>query len=128
MTDTRAEKLLGDLGIAYEREPEWITEGRKADFYCATRPRFWCEVKTLGELEDQRIRGEALAELNNRIAGVPVRGQAIAYLDGRLEPSDAKTIARLAKRAAARFSAGWCIPGWRAMGRRCSRDYRSMST
>ena len=109
MTDKRAEKLLDGLGIAYEREPDWITQGRKADFYCSTRPRFWCEVKTLGKLEDQHTLADALTELDRRaagMAGTPVRGQAIAYIDGRLTPGEAKTVMRLAKRAAARFAAG----------------------
>jgi hypothetical protein len=106
VTDKRAEKLLDGLGIAYEREPDWIRRGRKADFYCSTRPRFWCEVKTLGKLEDQQILADALAELDRRAEGAPVRGQAIAYIDGRLTPGEAKIVMRLAKRAAARFADG----------------------
>jgi hypothetical protein len=104
VTDTRAVKLLDKLGIEYEREPDWITEGRKPDFYCSTRPKFWCEVKTLGELEDQRILGDALNELNNRASGIALPGQGIAHVSGRLSHQDAKVVMRLVKRAVARLA------------------------
>jgi hypothetical protein len=54
VTNTRAEALLNKQGIRCEREPSWIEKGQKPDFFCCGRPKFWCEVKTLGRLPDSR--------------------------------------------------------------------------
>ena len=80
MTDARATALFAKLGIMREREPDWITEGRKADFYCSGHQPFWCEVKTLERLPDSQMVGEALADLGARARAITLPGRGIAYI------------------------------------------------
>jgi hypothetical protein len=104
MTDRGAEELFEKLGIKFEREPEWIKEGQKPDFYCSGRQDFWCEVKTLGVLGDSRHLGEALDELNKRASKIALSGQGFAYVNDNLGHRTAKMVMNLAGRALKRFA------------------------
>jgi hypothetical protein len=103
VSDARAEELLKKLGIKYEREPEWIKEGRKPDFYCSEPTGFWCEVKTLERSEDSKQLHDALAELNSRTSELPLTGMGIAYVAKPLSKRDAKVVVQLLKRGLRRF-------------------------
>jgi hypothetical protein len=103
VTNARAEALLDKQGIRYEREPDWIKKGQKPDFYCRGRTKFWCEVKTLGQLPDSKDQNRALAELRNRTSGISSPGYGIGYISSALSHRDAKTVTHLVRRAARRF-------------------------
>lgn len=106
MTNDRAAARFSPAGITYEREPDWIEEGRKADFYCSGAAEFWCEVKTLEPLEDTKQLGKALAKLEQRATNISLPGQAVAYVKGNLSDRDAKTVVALLKRGLRRFAEG----------------------
>jgi hypothetical protein len=103
VTDARAKQLFEKLGIACEREPDWIAVGQKPDFYCVGRQTFWCEVKTLERTEDTKQLGRALAQLRARVSTVSGTGQGIAYIGNRLSHRHAKVVTHLVKRAVNRF-------------------------
>ena len=103
MSETRAEQLLKKLGIKYEREPAWIKEGRKPDFYCSEPAQFWCEVKTLERPEDFKRLGEALEELRKRTSRLSGCGMGIAHVGEIMSNRDAKLAVQLLKRALKRF-------------------------
>jgi hypothetical protein len=105
VTNARAEALLDKRGIRYEREPNWITQGQKPDFYCKGPSNFWCEVKTLVRLPDDEERNRALTQLRNRTAGISSSGYGIAYIRSALSPRDAKATSNLLKRAVPRLEA-----------------------
>ena len=104
MTNERAANRLAAAGITYECEPDWIEEGRKADFYCTGATEFWCEVKTLEPLEDFKQLGNALAKLRQRTANISLPGQGMAYLKDNLSDRDAKFVVALLKRGLSRFA------------------------
>jgi hypothetical protein len=106
VTDARATALFAKLGIICEREPDWIAEGRKADFYCSGHQPFWCEVKTLERLSDSQIVGEALADLSARARAITLPGRGIAFIGAAFNHRDAKTVMHLARRAITRFQDG----------------------
>jgi hypothetical protein len=103
VTNARAEALLDKQGIRYEREPIWIKNGQKPDFYCHGRPNFWCEVKTLEPLPDSKELEAALAVLRNRTSNVSEPGFGIAYIGHEFDHRGAKAVAHLVKRAVRRF-------------------------
>jgi hypothetical protein len=103
VTNKRAEALLDNQGIRYEREPDWIKKGQKPDFYCHGRSNFWCEVKTLGRLPTDQDVHRALPELKNRTSGISSPGYGIAYIRTALSPRDAKAVSNLVRRAVSRF-------------------------
>jgi hypothetical protein len=106
VTNERATTRLATAGIAYESEPDWIEEGRRADFYCSGAAEFWCEVKTLEPLEDTKQLGKALAKLRQRTASISLPGQGVAYLKGNLSDRDAKIVVALLDRGLRRFAEG----------------------
>jgi hypothetical protein len=104
VTNRRAENRFAAAGINYECEPDWIKEGRKADFYCSGAAEFWCEVKTLEPLEDFKQLGNALAKLRQRTANISLSGQGMAFLKDGLSDRDAKFVVALLKRGLSRFA------------------------
>ena len=106
MTNERATARFLSAGVTYECEPDWIEEGRKADFHCSGAAEFWCEVKTLEPLEDTKQLEKALAKLEQRTANILLPGLAVAYVKGSLSDRDAKTVVALLKRGLRRFAEG----------------------
>ena len=104
MTNNRATTRFAAAGITYECEPDWIEQGRKADFYCSGAAGFWCEVKTLEPLRDFRQLGNALAKLRQRTANISLPGQGMAYLKDSLSDRDARFVVALLKRGLSRFA------------------------
>jgi hypothetical protein len=104
MTDKRDEELFRKLGIIFEHEPGWITEGQKPDFYCSGPMDFWCEVKTLEVLADSEQLSDALDELNRRAVKISMQGEGFAYVNGSLSHRNAKAVMNLAARALKRFA------------------------
>jgi hypothetical protein len=104
VTNERATTRFAAAGISYECEPDWIEEGRKADFFCSGTTDFWCEVKTLEPLEGTKQLGKALAKLEQRTANILLPGKAVAYVKGNLSDRDAKTVVALLKRGLRRFA------------------------
>jgi hypothetical protein len=92
VTNARAEALLDQQAIEYEREPSWIEKGQKPDFYCHGHPNFWCEVKTLERLPDSKELEAALAELRSRTSNIPQPGFGIAYIDSGFDHREAKAV------------------------------------
>lgn len=106
MTNKRAESILQRAGFGCEPEPDWISEGRKPDFFCQGPNDIWVEVKTLGESQEFELQGDAHVELRRRAVGVREGGRAQAWVTGRLHQRDAKVVMQLAERALRRFREG----------------------
>ena len=64
--------------ILFGREPKWIKEAQKPDFYCRGRKPFWCEVKTLERPEDADKFHRALHDLTIRTNSIGGTGCGIA--------------------------------------------------
>jgi len=106
VTNHRATTRFAAAGITYQCEPDWIEEGRKADFFCSGAAEFWCEVKTLEPLEDFKQLGNALKELTQRTANISLPGRGTVYLKDKLSDRDAKFVVALLKRGLKRFADG----------------------
>ena len=104
MSNDRAQALLEKAGINCEPEPNWIEDGRKPDFYCPGRFKFWCEVKTRERSPDFKLLGDALNELKQRCSGISLPGQGVAYVNSTFNHRDAKAVVNLLRRALGRFA------------------------
>ena len=103
MSNSRAEALFAKAGIPFDREPDWITQGQKPDFYCSGTLPFWCEVKNLERPEDSQRLSEAFHELGSRTSNLDLTGQGFAYIHEKFSHRDAKNVVHLLKRALKRF-------------------------
>lgn len=73
MTNERAEIWLRELGYNPEPEPDWVTDGRRADFFCEGDSPCWVEVKTLLPPRHHELMGRAWTDLRarcERVSGV----------------------------------------------------------
>jgi hypothetical protein len=103
LSNSRAEVLFAKAGIPFDREPDWITQGQKPDFYCSGTLPFWCEVKNLERPEDSQRLSEAFHELGSRTSNLDLTGQGFAYIHEKFSHRDAKNVVHLLKRALKRF-------------------------
>lgn len=104
MSNSRAEALFAKANVPFEREPDWITQGQKPDFYCGGKLPFWCEVKNLERPQDSQRLSEAFHELRGRTGNLKLMGQGFAYIHEQFSHRDAKNVVHLLKRALKRLS------------------------
>jgi hypothetical protein len=86
----RAEAFLRTRGFTCEREPRWILEGKKPDFFCSGRMPLWVEVKTLSARTPDRKRADLWRELQQRCRSILVPGDAFAQVSERATSRDIK--------------------------------------
>lgn len=103
MSNERGKEILLKSGANCEREPDWIKEGRKPDFYCTGKNEFWCEIKTLEQTGDSVQLGNAHVELRKRAKNITTHGKGFAYVSRDFTSRDAKHVTQLLRRALLRF-------------------------
>jgi len=54
-SEKSVESLLKEHGLKCCPEPDWITEGKKPDFFCTGRAEIWVEVKSLGQTYSEKL-------------------------------------------------------------------------
>lgn len=102
MSNARAEAWLRGIGFGYEEEPAWVLKGLKPDFFCNGPLDLWVEVKTFGPEERFERLADAHVGLRERLNGINANAQAMAWVRPPLEAGDAKLLAALVRREAAR--------------------------
>lgn len=103
MSNERAEALLVQAKLQFEREPSWIKKGQRPDFFCSGTGDFWCEVKTLEPTDDFTQTANFHEELRNRTSDLKMSGKGIAYVGDSLTSGEAKILTELLKRALPRL-------------------------
>jgi hypothetical protein len=86
----KAEIFLRGHGFSCEREPSWIVEGRKPDFFCEGQRPLWVEVKNLSDTEQDRKQAYLWKETQSRAASVRKVGRSIALASRKATNKDVK--------------------------------------
>jgi hypothetical protein len=100
---SRAETFLRSRGFDCEKEPTWVSEGKKPDFFCQGRASIWVEVKTLSATVHDKKRAYQWDELQHRGAVVPAHGSAHALVSESATTKDIKVAIKLAQLLLAEF-------------------------
>jgi len=93
----KAEAFLKSRGFECEREPLWIKEGQKPDFYCKGEKSIWVEVKTLADTPLVKRRSYLWRELKTRQSTVKAKGSAYAAASEYATGKDIKVALKLAE-------------------------------
>ncbi len=94
----KAEEFLKSLGFECEREPSWVTEGRKPDLYCQGLVSMWVEVKNLEETPGDIRIYDLGRNLSNRTQGISAPWSAYAYISEEATERDIRIVVELARR------------------------------
>jgi hypothetical protein len=81
MSNELTETWLRELGFDPELEPDWITSGRKPDFFARGPADTWVEVKELGLPDHEHAFADAWNDLRTRCEGSKLTGSLYAFID-----------------------------------------------
>lgn len=93
----KAEAFLKKCGFDCEREPSWVREGQKPDFFCTGKESFWVEVKTLGDIPLDKKRAYLWETLKESESIVLAKGSAYASASEYATAKDIKVALKLAE-------------------------------
>jgi len=93
----KAEAFLKRCEFDCEREPFWVKEGQKPDFFCTGKKSLWVEVKTLGDTPLDEKRAHLWKSLKHRESSVSAKGSAYASASEYATEKDIKVALKLAE-------------------------------
>lgn len=93
----KAEAFLKKCGFDCEREPSWVKEGQKPDFFCTGKESLWVEVKTLGDTPLDEKRDHLYKAFKDRESSVSAKGSAHASASEYATEKDIKVALKLAE-------------------------------
>lgn len=101
----KAETFLKSQGFNCQREPSWVLQGRKPDFFCEGQVSLWVEVKTLSDTEQDRKQTYLWEEVRTRAPSVRAHGVALALASIKAKNKDVKIALALAQRLLSGYEA-----------------------
>ncbi len=93
----KAQAFLKRCGFECEREPFWVKEGQKPDFFCTGKESLWVEVKTLGDTPLDEKRAYFWKAFKERESSVLAEGSAYASASEYATEKDIKVALKLAE-------------------------------